>query len=253
MQAGNLDFSHKRFAAPGSRSACGTTFSHGAVYGIICGEMNGSFPDWRIRAAATTDDTDAKGVTSAPRKRLYLIAGANGSGKSTIARVLLPTEGVRFVNPDDIARELNPDAPEHAKIAAGREALHRIDEFFDDGESFAIETTLSGIVHVKTLRRAKELGYGTTLIYVFVDSAEICIARIAARVRNGGHYIPDADVRRRYGRSKRNFLNVYAPLVDQWTLIYNGSAQADMVARKDAYEHTTIFSESLYDLFKEGL
>ena len=223
------------------------------TFAIICGVMSNSFPDWRIRAAATADDTDANGVTSAPRKRLYLIAGANGSGKSTIARVLLPTEGVRFVNPDDIARELNHDAPEHAKVAAGKEALRRIDAFFADGESFAIETTLSGIVHVKTLRRAKELGYETTLIYVFVDSAEICIARIAARVRNGGHYIPDADVRRRYGRSKRNFMNVYAPLADQWTLIYNGSAQADMVARKDADGHTTIFSESLYNLFEEGL
>ena len=85
--------------------------------------MSNSFPDWRIHAAtaATADDTDAKDVASAPQKRLYLIAWANGSGKSTIARVLLPTEGVRFVNPDDIARELNHDAPEHAKVAAGRE------------------------------------------------------------------------------------------------------------------------------------
>lgn len=186
-------------------------------------------------------------------KHLYLIAGANGSGKSTIARELLPCEGLQFVNPDDIARELHPAFPEKAKVAAGKEALHRIESFFAEGTSFAIETTLSGLVHVKTLERAKQLGYETTVIYVFVDSPEVCIARIASRVKNGGHYIPDEDVRRRYVRSKRNFLNVYAPLAGQWTLFYNGASQTDMVARKDSSGRETVFSESLYRLFKEGL
>ena len=195
------------------------------------------------------------GTSSAPgtaRKRLYLVAGANGSGKSTIARELLPAEDVFFVNPDDIARALNPDAPEKARVAAGREALRRINAFFAAGTSFAIETTLSGMVHVKTLLRARELGYETTLIYVFVDSPEVCIARIAARVRHGGHAIPDGDVRRRYARSKKNFLAVHAPLADRWTLFYNGSTQIGVVARKDADGRESVFSEPLFALFKEG-
>ena len=192
-------------------------------------------------------------ATRAVVKRLYLIAGANGSGKSTIARELLPSEELQFVNPDDIASELNPANPEKAKVTAGKEALRRINALFDKNVSFAIETTLSGMVHIKTLRRAKELGYRSTIIYVFVDSPEVCIARIAVRVKNGGHYIPDDDVRRRYIRSKHNFLKVYAPLACQWTLFYNGASQTDMVARKDIAGHTTIFSESLYNLFTEGL
>lgn len=197
--------------------------------------------------------TFADGSNTTADKRLYLIAGANGSGKSTIVRELLGVESLQFVNPDDIARCLCPARPENAKVAAGKDALRRIALLLSQGASFAVETTLSGMVHVKTLRRARDLGYETTLIYVFVDSPEVCIARIAARVKRGGHFIPDSDVRRRYVRSKRNFLDVYAPLADRWTLFYNGSSQADIVARKDFDGRTTVFSESLYKLFLEGL
>ena len=86
-------------------------------------------------------------------KRLYILAGANGSGKSTISKVLLPSEQLVYVNPDDIAKELNPDNPTAARIEAGRETLRRIDELLTEGESFAIESTLSGNTYVKVLER----------------------------------------------------------------------------------------------------
>lgn len=92
-------------------------------------------------------------------KKVFILAGANGSGKSTIAKVLLPTVGIAYVNPDDIARELNPSDFTSVKIAAGREALWRIDELMERGESFALETTLSGLAYVKTFKRARKLGY----------------------------------------------------------------------------------------------
>lgn len=224
--------------------------THG--YGIICGAMTTSTST--RRNSATTSTADAmNGLVCHDTKRLYLIAGANGSGKSTVAKVFLPAEGVEFVNPDDIAKELSPGAPEKARVAAGKESLRRIGSLLSTGTSVAIETTLSGIVHVKTLKRAKELGYETTIIYVFVSSPSVCIARIASRVMLGGHYIPDEDVRRRYLRSKRNFMNIYAPLADQWSLFYNGSSQTDIVARKSRDDNVVVFSQSLYEIFKEGL
>ena len=205
-------------------------FRRARVFGIICG---------------------SEGEKIKPR--LYILAGANGSGKSTISKVLLPSEGIVYVNPDDIAKGLCPAKPEEARIAAGREALRQIDDFVNRGVSFAVESTLSGSAYIKTLRRAREKGYETSIIYTFVDSPEVCIARIAARVKRGGHYIPDEDVRRRYARSKRNFWNLYAPIVDYWTLLYNGDAQVVMVARKDNGYGSAVFSDSLLRLFKEGL
>ena len=185
-------------------------------------------------------------------KTLYILAGANGSGKSTISKVLLPAEGVSYINPDDIAKDMLPQRPESAKVAAGRETLRRVSDCIERGVSFAIESTLSGTAYVKILRRAGELGYKTSIIYTFVDSAEVCLARIAARVRRGGHDVPADDVRRRYARSKRNFWNVYAGIADYWTLLYNGDAQVVMVARKNN-DGIAIFSEMLLNRFKEGL
>lgn len=92
-------------------------------------------------------------------KRLYILAGANGSGKSTISKVLLPSEGVVYINPDDIAKELNAADPSKEKIAAGKRAIKMVAAFLENGESFAIESTLSGVGYVKFLKRAKMLGW----------------------------------------------------------------------------------------------
>lgn len=190
---------------------------------------------------------------STNQPRFYILAGANGSGKSTISRVLLPAEGIVYVNPDDIAKELNRDDPAAAKIEAGKEALRRVSSLIGKGESFAIESTLSGSTYVKVIERAKTLGYMVVIAYVFVDSPEVCIARIATRVRNGGHYIPDEDVRRRYGRSRGNFIKCYAPIADMWSLFYNGESQMIYVAKGGKSEQQVVFSRSLYARFMEGL
>lgn len=184
-------------------------------------------------------------------KRLYILAGANGSGKSTISKVLLPSEGIVYVNPDDIARELNPTDPVAARIEAGRVTLGKIDALLESGDSFAIESTLSGNAYVEMLERAKIAGYETVIAYVFVDSPDVCIARIAARVKNGGHYVPDEDVRRRYQRSKENFIHLYAPLVDHWMLYYNGGTDGILVAHGNG-EINVVLKER-YEAFMEGV
>ena len=184
-------------------------------------------------------------------KRLYILAGANGSGKSTISKVLLPAEHLVYVNPDDIAKELSPDDPTSARIDAGRETLHRIDELLTKGDSFAIESTLSGNTYVKVLERAKVLGYRTTIAYVFVDSAEVCIERIRVRVQNGGHAVPAEDVRRRYIRSKDNFVSVYAQLADRWLLYYNGGSEIALVAHGNGLSN--IILRERYEAFMEDI
>ena len=184
-------------------------------------------------------------------KRLFILAGANGSGKSTISKVLLPTEHIVYVNPDDIAKELNPSDPTAARIDAGKETLRRIDSLLERGDSFAIESTLSGNMYVKVLERARSFGYETTIAYVFVDSPEVCIARIAARVQSGGHFVPDEDVRRRYVRSKENFVRVYIPLVNHWMLYYNGGTDFVLVAHGNGT--VNIVAQERYDAFLEGV
>ena len=163
----------------------------------------------------------------------------------------MPTEHLVYVNPDDIAKELRPDNPTAARIDAGRETLRRIDELLTQGESFAIESTLSGNTYVKVLERAKSLGYTTTIAYVFVDSAEVCIARIAARVQSGGHFVPDEDVRRRYVRSKENFVSVYAQLADRWLLYYNGGSEIVLVAYGNG--SSNIIMRERYEAFMEDI
>jgi len=184
-------------------------------------------------------------------KKLYILAGANGSGKSTIARVLLPSEGVVYVNPDDIARELCPDDLYSVRIEAGKEAIRRVDALLNAGQSFAIESTLSGYAYVRTLEHARALGYDTTIAYVFVDSVDVCLARIAARVKRGGHDIPPADVQRRYARSKSNFINIYAKLANHWMLYYNGGTDVALVAHGNGEREILI--EERYSEFMEGI
>ena len=182
-------------------------------------------------------------------KKLYIIAGANGSGKSTIAKELLSDENLVFLNADDIAKELSPNAIEKVKITAGKKLFEELDLLLRDECSFAVETTLSGAVHVKTIEKARAAGYKVYLIYVFLDSVEMCIARIKGRVKQGGHFIPDDDVRRRYIRSLHNFHALYKDLVDGWFLYYNG-IETTIVAGNEE-QKTEIFEPKLFDLFRE--
>ena len=185
-------------------------------------------------------------------KRLFILAGANGSGKSTVGSEILPQENLPLVNPDDIARAMSPGDVSAAKVPAGREALRRIGEFLAAGASFAVESTLSGQTLLTLIEKAKQLGYSVEIIYVFLDSPEMCIARIAVRVAKGGHNIPDDDVRRRYFRSKRNFLNQYALRANAWTLVYNGGELPVMVA-ECRNGHISVFDKKLFDNFEEGI
>jgi predicted ABC-type ATPase len=135
---------------------------------------------------------------------LTVIAGPNGSGKSTLTRSVDFEGRGRLLDPDAIARRLNPLDPYAAAIAAGREVVKRTADYLDWGLSFAVETTLSSRGRVELIRKARSRGYETHLVFLGLDSPERCITRVRNRAAQGGHIIPDAHVRRRYARSIAN-------------------------------------------------
>ena len=137
---------------------------------------------------------------------IYIIAGCNGAGKTTVANVILPKVlNVKdFVNADSIAAGLSPFQPEKISFQAGRIMLSRIKELINDKISFAFETTLTTKSYYKILLIAKEKGYKIVLFYYWLNSVELALARIADRMRKGGHSIAEDVVRRRYYRSLEN-------------------------------------------------
>lgn len=162
-----------------------------------------------------------------PKKqpRCILIAGPNGAGKSTFVRRYLPGEKVvHFVNADLIAGGLSPFKPELARIRAGRLMLDAIDRLATGGKDFGFETTLSGLGYISRIRKLKRLGYRIEIVYLKLRSTRLALKRIAARVREGGHGVPRADVVRRFARGWENFEQVYRPLADLGT-VYDNSGR----------------------------
>ena len=163
------------------------------------------------------------------KKTLYIIAGANGSGKSTLAETILEKSNLKFLNADDIAREISPDAIDKVPITAGKIYFKRLNEYFNKNISFAVESTLSGNNIFRIISRAKQQNYKIILIYTFLKNCSICIERVKNRVKNGGHNVPEKDIIRRYYKSLIKFWNEYKNNVDEWTLFYNGFEYAPII------------------------
>lgn len=164
-------------------------------------------------------------------KKIIIIAGPNGAGKTTFARTFLPEEAQcpRFINADLIAAGLSPFAPEAAAIKAGRLMLEEIDEAVAHGESFAFETTLSGIGYRQRIRLWRRFGYHVSLFFLRLPDAEAAIDRVATRVRQGGHNIPEDVIRRRFAAGLRNFDTVYKAEVDAWALYDNSGEEPRLI------------------------
>jgi len=152
-----------------------------------------------------------------------VIAGPNGAGKTTFAREFLPKDAdvLHFVNADLIASGLSPLRPELAALAAGRLVLKELDRLARARLNFAFESTLSGLTYVGRLKKWRAAGYRIEIIYLRLSSARLALRRIAARVKQGGHNVPRADVIRRFDRSWKHFQNIYSLLADTWTVYDN--------------------------------
>ena len=162
-------------------------------------------------------------MADASEKRIFIIAGPNGAGKTTFATEFLPNEAdcPLFINADLIAAGLNPPDPHLVSFQAGRRMLEQIHEHVLRGESFAFETTLSSRNYVRHILRWREQGYRVKLFFLQLPTPEMATARVAQRVREGGHDVPEEVIRRRFDAGRRNFEQVYRDLVDGWILYDN--------------------------------
>jgi predicted ABC-type ATPase len=163
--------------------------------------------------------------------RCIIVAGPNGAGKTTFAREFLPkeTEIVHFVNADLIAAGLSALKPEIAAVTAGRVFLAELVRLAADGESFAFETTFSGRSYAARIIKWKSAGYRIEIAYLKIDSPQIGLKRIAARVKQGGHDVRRDDVLRRFDRSWTNFMGIYRLLADAWSVYDNSGAEARLL------------------------
>lgn len=157
-------------------------------------------------------------------QKILILASPNGAGKTTFAREFLPAEAqcLVFINADLIAEGLSPFNPEAAAIRAGRLMLEEIERHVALGQSFALETTLSGLGYARQIPEWQHIGYRVELIFLALRTSEMAVKRVVLRVAQGGHNIPEAVIRRRYNAGLRNLEQIYKPLVDSW-LHYDNS------------------------------
>jgi predicted ABC-type ATPase len=178
-------------------------------------------------------------------KELIVIAGANGSGKTTFSKQILSETGLEFLNADELEKELTT-----SKLQAGKEFFKRLSSLIDSEASFIIESTLSGKYLVKIIEKVQEKGYTVRIIYIYLENPAQCIQRIKLRVNLGGHFIPDQDVIRRFYRSKSNFWNIYKNLANEWIVFYNAMTENSPKIVFGEQEEYLVENE---DLFKQFL
>ncbi len=177
-------------------------------------------------------------------KILYIIAGANGSGKTTFALNYKELNNLHFINADEIAKQYDPKDINKYKVKAGKEFFKQLDNSLALDKSFMVETTLSGKYLKKVINKAKENNFKIVLIYLFLETDNENILRVKNRVLNGGHDVPVEDIKRRYIRSRELFMNLYKDMVDKWILFFNDDNGYDLVANSEQ-----IFKDELYSMF----
>jgi predicted ABC-type ATPase len=166
--------------------------------------------------------------------RCIIIAGPNGAGKTTFAREFLPKDAgiIHFVNADLLAAGLSPLKPQLAVFKAGKLFIGELDRLAKARQDFAFESTLSGLTYLSRIRRWKTAGYKIEIIFLRVSSVPLLLRRITARVKQGGHNVPRADVLRRFVRGWENFEAAYKPLADAWKVYDNSGDRPRLLETK---------------------
>jgi len=168
---------------------------------------------------------------------IYVIAGCNGAGKTTFARQFLPYEVkcLRFLNADEIARGLSPLKPEAGAVKAARLLLEELRLNLSRKETFALESTLSGKTYIRLFRDAVAAGYEIEIHYLWLATPAQAVARVRKRIKLGGHSVPEADIRRRFLRSREHLVLDYLPLAIRWSIWDNQTLAAKQLASSDTH------------------
>lgn len=168
------------------------------------------------------------------KPNLYIIAGPNGSGKTTFVKRFLPfyAHCLNFVNADLIASGLAPFSPEVAAVKAGKLMLEEIGNFRRQKSDFAFETTLAGRTYLRLLKEMREEGYNIHLFFLWLRNPDLALRRVRERVSMGGHDIPAETILRRFNRGVYNLFNLYHPLLDSWMLFDNSGDQPVVIAKE---------------------
>jgi predicted ABC-type ATPase len=184
-----------------------------------------------------------------------VLGGVNGAGKSTSARALLAEQlsVTTFVNADEIARGLNAFAPQTAAFAAGRVMLQRLEELVADRADFAFETTLAGRTYLRIIEEWRRNGYGVEMYYYWLRSPELALSRVLARVRRGGHDIPEPVLRQRFGRSLHNFWHDYRHTADSWFVYDNSGDEPVLLAAGSLDEPPQVGNQSGWQDFRKAV
>jgi predicted ABC-type ATPase len=188
------------------------------------------------------------------KPRAVILAGINGAGKTTASRALLADtlRLMTFVNADVIAQGLSGFDVDAAAYEASRVMLERLRDLAEQRADFAFETTLSGRTYVSWLRGLVDGGYSTHMFYFWVRDAEFAIARVAARVRAGGHHVPDDTVRQRYGKSIRNLFDLYMPHLTTWKVFDNTESDYRLIAEGGVGWADFVYDEATWDTIRKG-
>ncbi|MBQ7941133.1 MAG: zeta toxin family protein [Muribaculaceae bacterium] len=182
-------------------------------------------------------------------KRLYIISGCNGAGKTTASYTLLPEvfQCKEFVNADEIAKGLSPFNPEGVAIDAGKVMIQRITDLLAREETFAIETTLASRSLNNLVTKAQANGYSVKLLFFWLNSTKLAVRRVAQRVKEGGHNIPINVIKRRYVAGIRNLFKIYIPHVDNWLIADNSSVPRTLVAEGGNGLKTVVYDTKRYN------
>jgi predicted ABC-type ATPase len=181
------------------------------------------------------------------RPNLYIIAGPNGSGKTTFVKRFLPfyVDCLNFVNADLIASGLAPFSPEVAAVKAGKLMLEEIERYRNQRVDFAFETTLAGRSYLKFFKEIKKEGYQIHLFFLWIRSSELALRRVKERVSMGGHDVPAQTILRRFARGLSNLFRLYRPLLDSW-IVFDNSGDLPIVIAQEIDGITTIFDNVLF-------